>query len=159
MRRGLKKEIGPQGPLERIYLTDISHLEWEIRRLRRAKVALLNGAFRDTLEAFIPELLSRSDRELWECRGKARDMSFAWFAEREVQERVSKRLARYGLDATAIEAKVLQSCYSSLADFDRLLASAESRRLKAVRALAEYRASLRRHIARDDDADKGEGSA
>ena len=63
MRRALRKEIGAQGPIERMYLTDISHQQWEIRRLRRAKVALLNTAFREVLEYFLPEIMCRPDRE------------------------------------------------------------------------------------------------
>ena len=110
MRRALKKEICPQGPIERMYFTDISNQQWEIRRLRWAKVALLNTAFREVLEHFLPELLCGPDRESWEFRDKARVMSFAWYSEPEVQVRVAKRLAGYGLDATAIEAKVLEHC-------------------------------------------------
>ncbi len=85
VRRALKKEICPQGPIERMYFTDISHQQWEIRRLRRAKVALLNTAFREVLEYFLPDLMCRPDRESWEVRDKARELSFAWFSEPEVQ--------------------------------------------------------------------------
>ncbi len=153
LRSSLRKEIGPQGPIERMYLTDIGHLEWDIRRLRRAKVALLNGAFREVLEFFLPGLLCRPDRDAWEFADKAKEMSFGWFSDPHVQERVAKRLADYGLDVTAIEANVLKRCSSELVEFDRLLASVESRRLRAVRALAEYRGLLRRHIAGDSRAD------
>jgi hypothetical protein len=82
----------------------------------------------------------------WELTDKANELAFAWFSDQEVQQRIAQRLEEFGLDATAIEAKVLQSCSSQLGEFDRLLASAESRRTKSVRALAEYRSSLRRHI-------------
>jgi hypothetical protein len=78
----------------------------------------------------------------------------------EVQERVAKRLAAYGLDATAIEAKVMQSCHSQVAELDRSLASAESRRMKAIRALAELRGALRHRITNGNrtSATDAEGS-
>lgn len=155
LRGALRKEIDPQGPIERMYLADIAQQEWEIRRWRRAKVALLNAAYREVLTAFLSELIRRPGQATWDVDDKAEIMAFAWFSEPKVQKRVAKRLADYGLDATAIEAKVLQHCCSQLAEFDRLLASAESRRMKAVRAVAEYRASLRCHIA---DADRASAS-
>lgn len=146
LRRALRKEIGPEGPLERMYIRDIGQLEWEIRRWRRAKVALLNAAFRDALRDVISEVMCGPDDVSWELTDKANELAFAWFSDQEVQQRIAQRLEEFGLDATAIEAKVLQSCSSRLGEFDRLLASAESRRTKSVRALAEYRSSLRRHI-------------
>jgi hypothetical protein len=146
MRGALKNEIAPQGAMERIYLADIVHLQWEIRRYRRAKVALLNAAYRNALRDVISELMCGPDEEAWELIEKAKQMAFDFFSDVEVRKCIAQRLEHYGLDATAIEAKVLQNCCSELSNFDRLLASAEARRLKAVRALAEFRSSLRRHI-------------
>jgi hypothetical protein len=156
MRRGLRKEIDPQGSIERMYLADIAYQEWEIRRWRRAKVALLNVAFRGVLRRLLAELMCGPDQEAWELDDMAKEMALAWFSDPEVQRRTAKRLDEYGLDATAIEARVLQQCCSELADFDRLLASAESRRIKAVRALAEYRASLSRHVTKNKPAPASE---
>ena len=82
----------------------------------------------------------------WEVDDKASAIAFDWFSSAKTKKRVAALLASYGLDTTAIEAKVLQVCSSRLAEFDHLLASAESRRLKAVRALTEYRALLARHL-------------
>ena len=99
-----------------------------------------------------PNSCATPRRRLWEFRDKAKELAFAWFSDQDVQKRVAQRLEEFGLDATAIEARVLQHCRSQLNEFDRLLASAESRRLKAVRALAEFRSSLRRHIATSNRA-------
>jgi len=156
LRRALKKEIDPQGPLEKIYFNEIVQQEWEVRRQRRAKVALINLAYREVLEHLLPELICRPGRETWEYTDKARVMSYYWFSDREVQERVAKRLAAYGLDATAIEAKVMQSCHSQVAELDRSLASAESRRTKAIRALAEFRGALRHRITNGNRASETE---
>ena len=46
LRRALRQEINPRGPIEKMYLADIAYLEWEIKRLRRGKIAMLNTAFR-----------------------------------------------------------------------------------------------------------------
>ena len=158
LRRDVKKEIAPQGAIERMYLADISQLQWEIRRWRRAKVALLNAAFRDVLPNFLAKLMCDPAEELWEFRDRAEELAFAWFSDQDVQQRVAQRLEEFGLDATAIEASVLKHCRSELNDFERLLASAEARRLKAVRALAEFRSSLRRHITSGSTSDVTNGS-
>jgi hypothetical protein len=140
-----------------MYLGDIAYHEWEIRRWRRAKVALLNAGFRDALRDVIAEVMCSPDVNAWELFEEAKEMAFAFFSDVEVRKCIAQRLEHYGLDATAIEAKVLQNCCSELSDFDRLLASAEARRLKAVRALAEFRSSLRRHITSASTSDVTNG--
>lgn len=146
LRRALRQEINPRGPIEKMYLADIAYLEWEIKRLRRGKIAMLNTAFRKGLEKLLTELMRAPHQETWEVDDKASAIAFDWFSSAKTKKRVAALLASYGLDTTAIEAKVLQVCSSRLAEFDHLLASAESRRLKAVRALTEYRALLARHL-------------
>ena len=68
-------------------------------------------------------------------------------------------LGEYGLDVTAIEAKVLQHQSAPLAEFERLLAAAESRRTKAVRMMAEYRAVLARHVTKKGAPESGGASS
>lgn len=147
MRRALRQDIDPHGAIERSYVADIAHLEWEIKRLRRAEVAMLNTAFRAALEKLLTQLMRRPDEEEWEVDDKAAALAFDWFGNAETKKRVTALLAGYGLDTTAIEAKVLQVCGTQLVAFEQLLTSAEARRTKAVRALAEYRAMLKRHLA------------
>jgi hypothetical protein len=84
LRRDVKKEIAPQGAIERMYLADISQLQWEIRRWRRAKVALLNAAFRDVLPNFLAKLMCDPAEELWEFRDRAEELAFAWFSDQDV---------------------------------------------------------------------------
>ena len=108
-----------------MYLADIAYLEWEIKRLRRGKIAMLNTAFRKGLEK-LNGTYARSSQETWEVDDKASAIALDWFSSAKPKKRVAALLASYGLDTTAIEAKVLQVCSSRLAEFDHLLASAES---------------------------------
>ena len=141
-----------------MYLADIAYLEWEIKRLRRGKIAMLNTAFRKALEKLLTELMRAPHQESWEVDDKASAIAFDWFSSAKTKKRVAALLASYGLDTTAIEAKVLQVCSSRLAEFDHLLASAESRRLKAVRALTEYRALLARHLVATGNVTESDGA-
>jgi hypothetical protein len=158
LRRALRQEINPRGPIEKMYLADIAYLEWEIKRLRRGKIAMLNTAFRKALEKLLTELMRAPHQESWEVDDKASAIAFDWFSSAKTKKRVAALLASYGLDTTAIEAKVLQVCSSRLAEFDHLLASAESRRLKAVRALTEYRALLARHLVATGNVTESDGA-
>ncbi|MGB6467701.1 MAG: hypothetical protein WBF24_17740 [Xanthobacteraceae bacterium] len=151
-RKAWLKEIEPKGPIERMYFKNLLHLAWEVERLRKAEVALLNTAYRETLEFFIAELMTRADREAWECSEKARVLSFGFFSDPDARTRIAKLLAGRGLDEAAIEVKVRQRCSAEFAELHRQVISAEVRRDKAMRAFAEYRASLSRHIKRNGRA-------
>jgi hypothetical protein len=146
-RAAFKDEIQPRGIIEKMYVADITHLYWEIERLRRAKAAILNTAFRGALTTILAQVLTHpgSDDDVEE---KAEQLADQWFSEPAAQARVSASLAKYQLDATAIEGQVAQDCSAALLLFDRLLASAESRRQKAVRSLREYRATMSQHLSR-----------
>jgi hypothetical protein len=158
LRRALRQEINPRGPIEKMYLADIVYLEWEIKRLRRAKIAMLNTAFRKALEKLLEALMRAPHQETWEVDDQASAIALDWFSSAKAKKAVAALLASYGLDTTAIEAKVLQVCSSRLAEFDHLLASAESRRLKAVRALTEYRALLARHLVTTGNVTESDGA-
>jgi hypothetical protein len=84
----LEDEIKPRGIIERIYVEDFAHILWEIWRLRRCKVAIINGAFRPALRDLILQVLpgpESSDEELTEV------YSFTVSEERlELQERADE---------------------------------------------------------------------
>ena len=62
----LMEEIKPRGIIERLYVADIAALVWEILRLRRCKVAIVNIAFKNALSEIVyrladePEMDTRS---------------------------------------------------------------------------------------------------
>ena len=50
LRDAFEREIKPRGIIEQMYVHDISAIVWEILRLRRCKVIIINSAFRSALE-------------------------------------------------------------------------------------------------------------
>jgi hypothetical protein len=159
LRRAFRKEIRPAGRIERSYCDEIVGLEWEIRRLKRHKVAMLNTAFREALEGLLAELIRGPCEFASDLREESQSLAFAWYSDQKVQKRVARLLGEYGLDATAIEAKVLQLQSAPLSEFERLLAAAESQRTKAIRMLAEYRAVLARHVTKKGAPKSGTASS
>src|SRR5262249_15561770 len=68
-----------------------------------------------------------------------------------LNERSSRRLSRFELDETAIEAEAIGKSSSVLELLDRMLTSLESRRNKALGCVAEYRASLGQQLRESAD--------
>src|SRR6516165_2596376 len=152
LRDAFEREINPQGIIEQMYVDDHSSIVWEILRLRRCKVVVINSAFRSALEHLLVQLLKGPGQYDYEVQDKAQALAHAWFTDREAEKQVSQTLNRFDLDESAIEAEAIRRSSSDLELLDRMLTSLESRRNKALRCVAEYRASLAQQLR--DSADR-----
>jgi hypothetical protein len=141
LRDAFEREIKPRGIIEHMYVHDICSIVWEILRLRRCKVVIINSAFRSALENLLVQL-RQPDQPDFRARDPARELAHAWFTDKEAQKQVSETLRRFDLDESAIEAEAIRKSSSDLELLDRMLTSLESRRNKALGCVAEYRASL-----------------
>ena len=142
LRDAFEREIKPQGIIEQMYVDDHSSIVWDILRLRRCKVVIINSAFRSALEHLLVQLLKGPGQYDYEVQDKAQALAHAWFTDREAEKQVSQTLNRFDLDESAIEAEAIRRSSSDLELLDRMLTSLESRRNKALGCIAEYRASL-----------------
>jgi len=158
LRDAFEREIKPQGIIEQMYVDDHSSIVWDILRLRRCKVVIINSAFRSALEHLLVPLLKGPGQYDHEVQHKAQALAHAWFTDREAEKQVSQTLNRFDLDESAIEAVAIRRSFSDLELLDRMLTSLESRRNKALRCVAEYRASLAHQLRESADRiidDKG----
>jgi hypothetical protein len=151
LRDAFEQEIKPQGIIEQMYVHDICSIVWEILRLRRCKVVIINSAFRSALENLLVQLLRQPGPFELDRRDEAQALAQAWFTDRGAKEQVSEMLARFKLDESAIEAEAIRGSSSDLELLDQMLASLESRRNKAVGCVAEYRASLAHQLRESAD--------
>src|SRR5215831_12855842 len=142
LRNAFDQEIKPRGIIEQMYVHDISSIAWEILRLRRCKVVIINSAFRSALEHLLVQLLKRPGQYDHEVERKAQALAQSWFTDQEAKKEVSETLSRFDLDESAIEAEAIRRSSADLELLDRMLTSLESRRNKAFGCVAEYRASL-----------------
>src|SRR5262245_63234908 len=67
LRDAFEREIKPRGVIEQMYVHDISSIVWEILRLRRCKVVIINSAFGSALEGLLAQLLRRTGRYKHGC--------------------------------------------------------------------------------------------
>jgi predicted component of type VI protein secretion system len=150
LRDAFEREIKPRGIIEQMYVHDISAIVWEILRLRRCKVIIINAAFSSALEELLVRLRQPGQQD-FQARDGARRLAHAWFTDEEAQKRVSEILTRFDLDESAIEAEAIRRSSSALELLDRMLTSLESRRNKALGCIAEYRASLAHQLRESAD--------
>jgi len=104
LNAALMEEIKPRGIIERLYVDDIAALVWEILRLRRCKVAMVNTAFKNALAKIVYRLagepeMDTPEREWYEA------IIIDWFSKPEARKEVSELLAEFHLDEFAIEAE------------------------------------------------------
>src|SRR5262245_65296642 len=95
LRDAFEQEIRPHGIIEQMYVHDICSIVWEILRLRRCKVVIINSAFRSALEGLLVRALGQPgqydhDRQL---RNQAEALAHAWFTDKEAKKQVSEILA------------------------------------------------------------------
>ena len=145
------QEIKPRGITMRMYVADIAYLTWEILRLRRCKMGIINSAFRAALEKLLVQLLREPGGYAHQVEDEAESLAYAWFSDPAARKNVSELLGDFQLDELAIEAEAIRSSAADLERLDRLLASLESRRNKAFRCIADYRASLARQLRESSD--------
>jgi hypothetical protein len=151
VRDAFEQEIKPRGIVEHMYVDDISSIVWEILRLRRCKVLIINAAFRSALDHLVAQLLRRPGEYEYEVRGEAQALAQAWFTDKAAKKQVSELLSRFEIDETAIEAEAMRASSSDLVLLDRMLTSLESRRDKALCCVAQYRASLAHQLRESSD--------
>jgi hypothetical protein len=142
LRDAFEREIEPRGIIEQMYVHDISSIVWEILRLRRCKVVIINAAYRSALDDLLAQLLRRPGQYIHEVEDEAQNLAHAWFTDKEAKKQVSEILGQFNLDESTIEAEAIRRSSSDLELLDKMLTSLESRRDKALGCVAEYRTSL-----------------
>jgi hypothetical protein len=114
-------------------------LVWEILRLRRSKTAIVNLGFRAALKEVIMQLLFKSGDLKLLVEGQSKRLALEWFSDPDVKKEIAGLLRDFHLDETAIEAEAFRKSADDLERIDRLMASAEARRDKALVCIAQYR--------------------
>src|SRR6476620_6303570 len=83
-----EREIKPRGIIEQMYVHDICSIVWEILRLRRCKVNIINAAFRAALQGLLAQLLREPGPFEDYVGDEEEELAHAWFTDKESQKRV-----------------------------------------------------------------------
>ena len=82
---------------------------------------------------------------------EAEALAFEWFTDPNAKQQVAEILNQFHLDETAIEAEAIRSVAADLELLDRMLMSLEVRRNRALRSIADYRASFAEQVQEVSD--------
>ena len=108
LRDAFEREIKPRGIIEQMYVHDICSIVWEILRLRRCKVVIINSAFRSALQVLLMQLLKQPGQQNFHVHHEAQALAQGWFTDKEAHKQVLEILSRFELDETAIEAEAIE---------------------------------------------------
>jgi hypothetical protein len=145
LHQKLVDEIAPQGPIEAVYVEEITALIWDIQRLRNCKVSVIHQMSRRALESILTELLTIYEKI------KIQGLVKRWFEDAAGKEAVSEILKRFDLDESAIEAEAIKLASEQLEWLDKALVSAGSRLDKSLRFVKSYRAGFINDVRRHSD--------
>jgi hypothetical protein len=157
VRDAFDQELKPRGIIDQIFVADVAYLTWEILRLRRCKSGIINSAYLPALENLLGQLMqdpaTAPDSITWgETQVEANELARGWFSDQKAKKKqILELLSNFQLDESAIEAGAIRNSAADLERLDRLLASLESRRNKALRCIADYRDSLARQLRDSSD--------
>jgi Mg/Co/Ni transporter MgtE len=145
LRDAFNEDIKPRGPIERMYVSEMAIIAWEIVRLRRFKSAVINERIQKALRIIILHLLPK-DMEYGERLQDARDLVQNRFSDQASRRRVSELLKENNRDESEAEVQAIRESLAELEQIDRLLASLASRLNKALHQIFEYRKDFGRRL-------------
>ena len=146
------RDVQPKQFIERMYVNDIANLTWEIVRDRRIKANIINNNFHRALARILRKILSPPGSALAADTILAPDrLAYEWLTSQETKKRVSGLLQEAGLDESSVEAEAFRLSLPEIENIDRLLASKEARREKALRSMARYQKALAKKLQQTSD--------
>lgn len=138
LRQACINTVKPADAVEEIWLTDFINRQWEVMRWQRVKVALFKSSRQEAVE----RLLRGHDADQLLI---AADTAEGWATgDKTAISCVEKFLGLRHLDEDAIHAKAFQLNSKTFEQLDRLIASSEHRRDKALHLLEQRRELLAR---------------
>src|SRR5262245_39019260 len=149
LRGAFEREIKPRGIIEHMYVHDITCIVWEILRLRRGKAAIINAAFRDACVDVLTKCLMTPGKLA--PRAYAEGLAVKWSKDEQGRKQVAEILNQKGLDEYVIEGEAIKRSASTLELLDRMLASLERRRNRALHCIGEYRYGLAQQLRESSD--------
>jgi len=148
LQEAIKEEVKPKSFIEKMYVADACYVLWEILRLRRYKVAIVNAAYRRGLDHLIPQL---SAGLYVKSFGFNDDLALQWCRTPEGKQKIARMLTEVGLDESAIEAEAILVVWKVLHSIEFTLISLENRRDRFLREIEVRRENLGRRLRAGTD--------
>lgn len=135
--------VNPQDVFEEMWVQDIVDHYWEVRRLRKIKLKLLDGALYKGLEVVLVPLAGLLDAHRLSEGWQEKDPQMVEFAE--------SLLKGAGLDMDTVRAETLALRIGEFEKIDRCLVSAELRRDKALMDIECHKSGFGKRLKAEAD--------
>jgi hypothetical protein len=143
----LTTELRPHGPILELYVREYAYFTLEARRLRQWKVCIIKNGFYNALDRILRKALRTPrtwgfDFEEGDAPETSESLTQKWYTDDTVKGQILELLGNLGLDETNIYAEAVRNNSAELELLDKMLVSAELRRDRTLRMIAEYRVDL-----------------
>ncbi len=130
--------IQPKDAIEDFLTRDVIDLDWENRRLRRAKAGLLRASASKGVRRVLSTIGDSSP--IFSALGMSDGYIQEWASGKaSTRKEFAEMLEKAGLTMDDVMAEALAEVIDSFERFDRMLASAEARRNNALREIERHR--------------------
>jgi hypothetical protein len=141
IKKMIINDIRPKTNFEWLWVLDLVELSWEILRYRRMKEKILEIRRVDAIASILQQLdgigmPSQSKGFVQSC---SRRSSMEWLEDSTAALEIEARLAASGFDTAAVNAEVFLLAQSSFGLFDRLMQSAQNRRISLLHEIMGHR--------------------
>lgn len=138
---GVGITVAPSDVIEWLWVKDIVDLLWEVQRLRRLRLALLNGARRKALAAILAAYEEPVSHSF--LNGKRDMLVHAWSeGQPKALKQVEAILAKHSLTQDTIVARAFSTHIDDLDRLERMIANADARRTSVLREIERRRSGL-----------------
>jgi hypothetical protein len=144
----ISRDIDPVDSIEKLWISDIVSLTWDILRYRRIKTGLLANESKTAVRSVFDSLLPQ-DAEGW---SKSNSLARAWSGpDRDDKHEAVTFLLEFGIDEFAIEARAYYLAADGLEQVGRMENAAQAARDKSLRSIAKYRKGFAAKLQRSAD--------
>jgi hypothetical protein len=135
--------VAPRDAIEDIRVKEVTDLTWEAERWKRLKASRLMAARKKGFDRLIAET---NGPHLQSAEALKSAYTNAWLqGEPAAVEKFNRLLAERGLDLNSAMAMALSECLDDIERYDRMIASAEARRNRALFEIERRRETIARH--------------
>ena len=137
--------VGPKDGIEWLLAKDYADLTWEIQRMRRIKVGMIDAKRKEAVISIFESILEEENLEEGRDRAKeAGTKADQWFGGGEGKQQIRQHMQKYDLDSYTITAQAFALRSRELEVVERMLDSVERRRSKLLFEIEVHRSASAR---------------
>ncbi len=145
--------VKPKDAIEWIWVADVTHLVWEMRRLRGLRTVIIERRTARALDDLVREILG-ADYDWDERHFMEERLELHWKSADPYRRQIVQRfLMRKGVDLRQVHALVSSRCLEEFSELESLIANLGRRRDSVLREIERRRDTVARRLRDVTDAE------